>query len=292
MRGPRDFPKRSRSTVDRGGASSQDAAMRIRLLSLVGLGAVACASAPPRPPAAPVRSLGLAVRPLDLGRFELRAKVAIDNDTALPWKLQAAMAQVTVDGVISGSDTVTLAKTVPPHGTLEVEIPADAEPLRDARALRDWEAKGERQIPVVVGGAIQIDEGSGIHDRPFSAVGSLKPPRLPAVTVAEAAIAAQTATFVLAVRNPNAFPVAVRAISCHASVAGREVAEGVAQGPHEIPAGGVARYRWSGGLPASGAAADAQRMAQGRLDYRLEGELDLGRLQLPLRFDGPLQSGG
>ncbi|MHB8419579.1 MAG: LEA type 2 family protein [Myxococcales bacterium] len=259
---------------------------------LVAATALGCASAPPRPPASPLEPAGLDVAPIDLGSFRLLAKVTVRNDSDVAWMLQSAMAQVTVDGVLSGSDTVTLSQTVPAHQTLAVAVPTSAEPIHDANALRDWAAKGERRIPVVVAGALQLSQGGAIRDLPFSVAGSLEPPALPIVAVSEASLAeaagARTATFVLSIQNPNAFPVAVHAVTCRASLEGRLVAEGFGQGPAQLPARASARYRWSGLVPAAIASDIDRQMTTGRLAYDLDGTLNLGRIQLPLRFNGPL----
>ncbi len=258
------------------------------LLAILSLG---CATAPPRP-APPLASAGLNVRQIDLARFALAARITVVNDSGLPWKLQAALTQVTVDGVLSGSDRVALSQTVPPRRSLEIEVPAAAEPIHDGTALREWAEKGEREIPVLVAGAVQLSDGGAIRDLPFSVAGALRPPKLPIVRVSEASLTgthgARTATFVLSVENPNSFAIPVRAVSCHATLAKGAVAEGLGQGPEQLPAGGTVTYRWSGPVPAGD---DAEgRMAQGRLDYRLEGELNLGRIRIPLRFQGPVQA--
>ncbi len=259
--------------------------------------ATGCASAAPKPgggPNDPVEALALTVTDQTLTRFDLATKLRISNPTAAPWSLQAADVEVWLDGVLSGSSHPTLGQAIPPNGSIELDIPATSEPIHDEASLRAWAARADRPVPVLMKGALQIDEGGAIRDVPFGRAGELRAPRLPLAKIDDAELARYDGgelglAIFLGVENQNGFVLHVKSVTYHATLGGRLVSEGVASTGDRVPASQTAEYEIDARMGKDSGGPELTKLADaGGLTFTLDGTIDVGLTLVPFHLTGPL----
>lgn len=257
-----------------------------------------CATAPSRPtaPEGPIKAVSLTVTEQTLTGFTVTLDLAITNRSASSWTLQAADTELWVDGILSASNHGQLSQVIPAGGTLELKLPASAEPVKDEASLRSWTSRGDRPVPLVLKGAIQLAGGNGIQDLPFSHAGELRAPRLPVPKMDDAEVARYDSgeigvSFFLGVENQNPFPIHLRSITYHATLAGQLIAEGFASSGDKVPASQTAEYEIDARLDKEHGGELSKLADEGKLTYRLDGEIDLGLTHVPIELSGPLTLG-
>jgi LEA14-like dessication related protein len=269
--------------------------MRSKLLPLLTTLA-ACATAQPKPTesAPEIHAESLTVTDQTLTGFSVSAKLMVTNSSASNWTVTGASEELWVEGSRASSDTPTLNQTVPAGGTAEVEVPASAEPIKDEAELRSWDARADKPIELLMKGELHINDGAGTRNLPFSRVGELRAPRLPIAKMDYADVSRYDGgdigiAFFLGLENQNTFPVHVKSITYTATLAGKQVADGVATSGDKLPPSQISEYEIDSKLDRGEGGAEVTKLAEsGQLSYQLDGVADFGIAKVPIHLSGLL----
>ncbi len=268
----------------------------MRATELVAAAALAtgCATAPVKPveTAAGVTTGPLTVASQSLTGFQVALKLTVTNPTSEDWTVTGATDALSVDGKTQPEDHPELDQTVAAGGSATVEVDASAEPIHDEAGLRAWIARGDQPIPLLIQGQLALKSGATTRALAFSRAGELRAPRFPVPKMDDAEVARYeggsiAVSFFLGLQNENAFPVKIKSIRYTATLAGRQVADGLASAADTLPASQLAEYEIDKQLDSTEGGEQITKLAEGgKLDYALDGTVDLGIAQIPIHLTG------
>ncbi len=268
--------------------------MRSRNWSLFPLLLGACATAQPKPTesAPEIRAESLTVTDQTLTSFTVAVKLAVTNSSGNSWTVTGASEELWADGSKASSDTPSLNQTVPAGGTAEIEIPGSAEPIKDEAALRAWDERADKPIDLLMKGTIHISDGTSTRDLPFSRAGELRAPRLPIAKMDYADVSRYDGgdigiSFYVGLENQNTFPVRLKSMTYTATLAGKQVADGIASNGDKLSPSQISEFEIDSKLDRGAGGAEVTKLAEsGQLNYQLDGVADFGIAKVPIHLTG------
>jgi LEA14-like dessication related protein len=273
-----------------------------RALSLaLAAAALGCAHAPrPPPPPAPLpieRPLvsieGAAFESFEFTGATLVLQARIDNANPFPLSLARVEYGIEVEGARAAQGSIAVPFAVPAAGSSAVRLPVR---IRFAAVPGFVKlAATRRDAAYRIAGVAAFSTPAGVVDVPFAYADRMGIPQLPAFQARRAALRAASPTEVrmdvlLAVSNPNPFPIPPARIVYGLVLSGKEIvrAEGTLTEP--IAGGATAELE----LPITvsvlraGKAAARLLLPFASLDVALRGEASFGGVPVPLELGASL----
>lgn len=260
--------------------------------------ALACATPSPAPdqgdPAAPaLRALKADIRDQTLTGLTTEVHLLLENPGPVEVTAASARWEVVMDGTVMARGETPLSATASPGGSAPIVLRST--PITVATTSAELQRRAEaKTLPVVWRGAVTASGGGKTWTLDFSRATEARTPRLPVVTlqgysVARGAEQGISLTFSIHVENTNAFEVPVSGLTCTLSVGGKSMGERATARNDKLPRSAAAVWDISTPLNDETFGPDlARRIKKGDLDYEIEGTLDLGIIQLPVKLAGPL----
>lgn len=215
----------------------------------------------------------------------------VQNPNSFGVDLARLTYQINIDGHELAEGRAEQPFHVPANGTGEVVLPVT---VRFADFAASVESVFQKDtLPYTIRTRLGFATSAGVLEVPIATSGTFPAPRLPDVSLASAGardLGPTGATLVLdlRIRNPNAFPVPLGALSYHVSINGTEIANGGAS-PGRLESRSTQPLPLSirvdflrSGLSLVGA------LMAGQATVALDGQLDLIGFQLPIRLQQSL----
>ncbi len=255
-----------------------------------------CAAAPPKPPEPEATALAgvLTVTGQTLTSVTVLSRVAVANPGSTAWTITAAQYALEMGGKPVASGEPSFDRALAPGGSAIIDVTATAEIATDEPSLRALCAHGDAPLPLLLRGTVTLASGAARRILPFSVAGEMRAPRLPVARLNDAEIARCDGdnlgvTFYLGLSNQNDFPVKVKSITYSATLAGHSVGDGLASPGDVVPPSQLAEYEIDSTLDAGqGGREVAMLAASGKVDYVLDGVVDLGITRVPVHLTGAL----
>lgn len=261
-------------------------------LALLGACATTPVAAPSASPTAEVDRMFPMAESLDASAIEVTLLLENPTDEALTVKSIAySMDSKDVGGIQEG--TAESGATVGPKQKIELKFKQSIPFPADADAYR---AVLERQtIPITLDGTITLSNGEEVE---FEREGEVATPTLPKLVVNDAQAARYgtdgvDVTIYLRLVNDNPFAVLVQ--SCEYTVYVEDIearTDTAAVGTRLMPAAGE-EYEFSRQISGKdekfGDALAKKVLGSGKVNYRIEGKIDLARLSIPFKHEGTIE---
>ncbi len=263
--------------------------MSIRSLALPLLLVTACAAPKPVPVAPKVTSETTRLEETDqtLTGFVATATVRLLNEGEAPVAVQGASYELVRSGTVLKKGTVSLSGEIAPGEELIVQVPAPWEYAETQEQLATI-AEQKEPLKYALRGNIQYAGG----EVEFAKAGAVRSPRLlelklDTIEVVNSPTRGMTVNALIDLKNPNPFPVALKGLNWKVALAGQPTGEGVLAKNDTAQPASETKYEISFTLEPEAVKKRPELTSGGeKVPYALDGELDLGLVQLEMNSEG------